>query len=125
MQAKELIDQIPATYSQLSNWIGHGVKIGTKSKGSGFPREYSETDVQVCKVLAGLAPLLGSGKRPLLGSGKRVPASKDIMKKVATQVRKEPSIADRDHIFVSTTGVITEEPKEGWVVSTGSRRGNT
>ena len=117
MRAKELIDQIPATYSQLSNWIDHGVKIGTKSKGSGFPREYSETDVQVCKVLAGLAPLLGSGKR--------VPASKDIMKKVATQVRKEPSIADRDHIFVSTTGVITEEPKEGWVVSTGSRRGNT
>jgi hypothetical protein len=111
MRAKELVDQVPATYGQISHWIENGVKIGGKSKGEGHPREYSEIDVTVCKVLSGLAPLLGSGKR--------VPSAKDVMKKVATQVRREPSIAERPLIFITSTGRITEEPLEGYVVATG------
>lgn len=117
MDRGELVKLTPASEGQIARWIENGVKIGGKSKGPGYNRPYDEIDVKVCTVLAPLSPLVGYGRR--------VPASKDILKKVATQVRKEPSIADRDHIFVSTTGVITEEPKEGWVVSTGSRRGNT
>lgn len=110
MRAKEFIDKVPANYDQMAKWIENGVKIGSKAKGPGYPRDYSELDVTVVTVLSGLSPLLGSGAR--------VPSAKAIMKKVATQVRAEPSIADRDLIFVSTTGVITETPKEGWVVAT-------
>lgn len=109
MKAKDLLDQTPATYDQLKRWIEHGIKIGSPTKGTGHPREFSALDVKVVTILSGLSPLLGSGGR--------VPSGAKIMKKVATQIRAEPSIADRDFVFVSTTGIITETPKEGWVIS--------
>lgn len=109
MQRRDIVERTPASDGQIARWIENGIKLGGKTKGSGYNREYDELDVKVCTVLASLSPLVGPGKR--------VPASKDILKKVATQIRREPSIADRELIFVSTTGVITEEPKEGWVVS--------
>ena len=111
MRKQELVDRTPASYPQIGAWQRNGITLGKKSKGPGTPREYTEADVQVCKVLSGLSPLLGSGRR--------TPAARDIMKKVATQVRREPSIADRPLIFITSTGRITEEPLEGYVVATG------
>jgi hypothetical protein len=110
MKARELVDQVPATYSQIATWQNNGVKIGSKSKGEGHHKQYDELDVKVATVLSSLSPLLGSGKR--------VPAARDIMKKVATQIRKEPAIAERPFIYITSTGRITEEPLEGYVIAT-------
>ncbi len=110
MHAGELVQKTSADYDQIARWINHGIKIG-KGNGPGRRREYDEIDILVCDVLSALSPLIGSGRRVI--------PSAQILKKVATQLRKEPSIwSDRDYIFVSTNGVITETPKEGWVIST-------
>lgn len=109
MRLGELLKKSPADAKQIDRWQNHGITIGSKGRGSGNYREYDENDVAVTKVLAHLSPLIGSG-------GRTIPYAK-VMKKVATQVRAEPSIADREHVFVSATGVISETPIQGWVVT--------